>query len=42
MSEVIVYRSKIEQATDTALFELMSAEWMFPSSWLSVLRYFSS
>ena len=30
MSEVIVYRSKIEQATDTALFELMSAEWMFP------------
>ena len=30
MSEVIIYRSKIEQATDTALFELMSAEWMFP------------
>lgn len=30
MSEIIIYRSKIEQATDTALFDLMSAEWMFP------------
>lgn len=30
MSEVIIYRSKMEQAADTALFELMSAEWMFP------------
>lgn len=27
---VIVYRSRMEQATDTALFDLMSAEWMFP------------